>query len=599
MGETFGGLDPRGVEQKENGFMIRRLSSILLALGLWQALAAQDYRVTPPGGPPDKLGAVLQTAQPGSDDWDSEARFAEWDQALSEFAARLKSNGDLAPFLHGDLEATPLLPEQYSLAKQGAVQVQRGAPAAALHAGVDFFLHEIARWRNELAAIDAAKFKIISVETAASDIVFFVSGASAQGSPVQFRGEWRVEWFHGQDGSWKIRRLRAGPFSAARAPRKAFRDVTAEVLGGNDSYRRQLVPGVDRWRKRLDAALGVALTGHHGVSVADVNGDGWEDIYVPQPAGLPNLLYLNRGGWRFDDATADSGLDVLDPTSQALFVDFDNDGDLDAFLVSSKLLLFHNDGRGRFAKDAGLEQFGGRDGSWMAAAAADFDRDGWIDVYAAAHTQSAWMESPGADLPEPYHDANNGAPNLLLRNRGGRFTEVTDPGIHQNNRRFSFAAAWGDYDNDGDPDLYVANDFGRNNLYRNNGGGSFRDVAAEAGVEDLGAGMSVAWEDFDNDGRLDLYVGNMWSSAGLRVTGQDRFYNARNDVETAALRRHARGNSLFRNRGDGTFEDVTQKAGVGLGRWAWSSEFFDFDNDGLEDIYVANGFVTGEDTGDL
>jgi hypothetical protein len=225
-------------------------------------------------------------------------------------------------------------------------------------------------------------------------------------------------------------------------------------------------------------------------------------------------------------------------------------------------LLFRNDGRGRFtlAKDAGLDRFGERDGSWMAAAAADFDRDGWIDVYVAAHTQSAWVESPDADLPEPYHDANNGAPNLLLRNLGGRFAEVTDPGIQQNNRRFSFAAAWGDYDNDGDPDLYVANDFGRNNLYRNNGDGSFRDVAAEAGVEDLGAGMSVAWEDFDNDGRLDLYVGNMWSSAGLRVTGQDRFHNERNDVETAALQRHARGNSLFRNRGDGTFEDVTQKS---------------------------------------
>jgi hypothetical protein len=111
--------------------------------------------------------------------------------------------------------------------------------------------------------------------------------------------------------------------------------------------------------------------------------------------------------------------------------------------------------------------------------------------------------------------------------------------------------------------------------------------------------MSVAWEDFDNDGRLDLYVGNMWSSAGLRVTGQDRFHSARNDVESAALRRHARGNSLFRNQGGGVFEDVTQQSGVGLGRWAWSSEFFDFDNDGLEDIYVANGFVTGEDTGDL
>jgi hypothetical protein len=596
----FGSFDRCG-ELRENGLMIRRLSSILVMLALWQTLAAQNYRVAPPGGPPDKLQAILQTAQPGSDEWDSEARFAEWDRALSEFAGRLKSNADILQFIHPDFEGTPLLPDEYLVAKQGAVRVQRGTPPARLRAGGDFFLHEIGRWRKELAAIDGAKFKIVSVEPAASDIVFFVSGSSSEDLPVQFRGEWRIEWMRGQDGAWKILRLWAGPLSVARAPRKAFRDVTAEALGANGSYWKQLVPGVDRWRKRLDAALGVALTGHHGVSVADVNGDGWEDIYVPQPAGLPNLLYLNRGGLRFEDGTADSGLDVLDPTYHALFADFDNDGDQDVFLVSSKLMLFENDGPGRFSlvKDAGLDRFGERDGSWMAASAADYDRDGLLDVYVAAHTQSAWVESPGTDLPEPYHDANNGAPNLLLRNVGGRFAEVSDPGIHENNRRFSFAAAWGDYDGDGDPDLYVANDFGRNNLYRNNGDGSFHDVAAQAGVEDLGAGMSVAWEDFDNDGRLDLYVGNMWSSAGLRVTGQDRFHSARNDTETAALRRHARGNSLFRNRGDGTFEDVTQPAGVGLGRWAWSSEFFDFDNDGLEDIYVVNGFITGEDTGDL
>jgi hypothetical protein len=581
--------------------MRARILRICGVLALGAALAAQDYSVAPPGGPPDKLDAVLQTAQPGSDEWDSEARFAEWDQALAEFAAQLKSNGDISRFIHLDFEGTPLLPDRYSAVKHGALQLQRGTPGAALRNGPDFFLDEIGRWRNELPAIDSAKFKIVSVEPAASDIVFFVSGSSSAGLPVQLRGEWRVEWSRSRGGAWKIRRLRAGPLSVARAERKAFRDVTAAALGANDSYWKQLVPGVDRWRKRLDAALSVALTGHHGVSVADVNGDGWEDIYVPQPAGLPNLLYLNRGGLRFEDRTAHSGLDVLDPTYHAVFADFDNDGDLDVFLVSSKLLLFQNDGEGRFSlvKDAGLDRFGERDGSWMSAAAADYDGDGLLDVYVAAHTQSAWVESPEADLPEPYHDADNGAPNLLLRNRGGRFVKVTDPGIDENNRRFSFAAAWGDYDNDGDPDLYVANDFGRNNLYRNNGDGSFRDVAAQAGVEDLGAGMSAAWEDFDNDGRLDLYVGNMWSSAGLRVTGQDRFHGARNETEAAAMRRHARGNSLFRNLGGGRFEDITQQAGVGLGRWAWSSEFFDFDNDGLEDIYVANGFITGEDSGDL
>lgn len=168
--------------------------------------------------------------------------------------------------------------------------------------------------------------------------------------------------------------------------------------------------------------------------------------------------------------------------------------------------------------------------------------------------------------------------------------------MNQNNQRFSYAASWEDFDNDGDPDLYVANDFGRNNLYRNDGG-HFTDIAAQAGVEDLSAGMSVSWGDFNRDGWMDLYVGNMFSSAGNRIAFQRRY---RDGQDASGFQRHARGNSLFSNQGDGTFLDVSEEAGVTLGRWAWSSNFVDFNNDGWEDLLVANGMVTGTpDTGDL
>src|SRR5207302_8789327 len=131
--------------------------------------------------------------------------------------------------------------------------------------------------------------------------------------------------------------------------------------------------------------------------------------------------------------------------------------------------------------------------------------------------------------PAPYHDARNGPPNFLFRNRldengDGRFEDVTaESGLHQNNNRFSFAPAWCDSNGDGWPDLYVANDFGRKNLYRNNGDGTFTDVAGEAGVEDFGAGMSVCWFDYDNDGNQDLYVADMWSPGGERVAMQESF----------------------------------------------------------------------------
>jgi hypothetical protein len=204
--------------------------------------------------------------------------------------------------------------------------------------------------------------------------------------------------------------------------------------------------------------------------------------------------------------------------------------------------------------------------------------------------------------PIPYHDANNGGRNILFRNdRDWRFHNATrQVGLDQNNRRFSFAAAWDDYDNDGDMDLYVANDYGRNNLYRNDGG-RFTDVAGELGVEDISAGMSVSWGDYNRDGWMDIYVGNMWSSAGQRIAYQRHFQPGASAETRSSFQRHARGNTLFANRGPGTpgFSDVSESAAITLGRWAWTSLFTDLNNDGWEDVVVANGFITQEDTHDL
>ena len=170
-----------------------------------------------------------------------------------------------------------------------------------------------------------------------------------------------------------------------------------------------------------------------------------------------------------------------------------------------------------------------------------------------------------------------------------------------NNSRFSMAAAWEDFDNDGDQDLYVANDFGRDNLYENDGG-RFRDLASQLGVDDHGAGMSVSWADYNRDGVMDIYVGNMFSAAGNRVTYQARFETMQKDGGVASLRHMARGNTLFAGvtqQGRQSFRDVTEVAAVEMGRWAWSSVFTDFNNDGWADIMVANGFVTNEYKDDL
>ena len=169
--------------------------------------------------------------------------------------------------------------------------------------------------------------------------------------------------------------------------------------------------------------------------------------------------------------------------------------------------------------------------------------------------------------------------------------------MNQNNTRYSFCCGWSDYNGDGWPDLYVVNDFGRKNLYRNNGDGTFSDIAPEAAAEDIGAGMSVSWLDYDNDGVEDLYVGNMWTAAGERISTQDVFKRESSKEIRSIYEKHAMGNSLLRNRGP-VFQDATNTSGVGMGRWAWSSDAFDFDHDGFADLYVANGMVSGPSRSD-
>jgi Tfp pilus assembly protein PilF/peroxiredoxin len=229
---------------------------------------------------------------------------------------------------------------------------------------------------------------------------------------------------------------------------------------------------------------------------------------------------------------------------------------------------------------------------------ADYDRDGFLDLYLCVYSYSYGAGEDKLGTPMPYHDARTGPPGILFRNDGrGRFLDATrESGIDVANDRYHFAAAWADYDGDGWQDLLVANDFGAKNLYRNRGrqGGrvTFEDVAAAAGVLDHGAGMSAAFLDYDNDGRLDIYTGNMWSAPGLRVTAHAAFMSDAPAEVKALYRRHARGNSLFRNLGDGRFEDRSLPSRAETGRWAWSSDAFDFDSDGWDDLYVANGMLT-------
>ncbi len=391
--------------------------------------------------------------------------------------------------------------------------------------------------------------------------------------------------------------------SGQRTEGRLFDEITAAALGSNAAFHAQFARGIGDWAEHLDGASGIDFYGLNGIAAGDYDGDGWDDFFVCQPGGLPGRLFRNRGDGTFEDVTTAVGLDLLDATAAALFGDYDNDGDQDLFLITaSGVLLFEADGRGRFTRSmrARFDVPADEQGSMMMPALADYDRDGFLDLYVCSYSlRGSSGMAKYLHHPTPYFDANNGAPNHLFRNNGdGTFTDVTAKSrLSANNTRWSFAASWSDYNHDGHPDLYVANDFGRNNLYRNNGNGTFTDVAAPASVEDIGAGMSVAWGDYDNDGRDDLYISNIWSAAGQRVMALDDFQPAAPAAMRDMMRRFARGNSLYRNRGDGGFDSGGNDAANG--GWAWSSDFLDADNDGWEDLLVVNGHITNEREEDL
>jgi tetratricopeptide (TPR) repeat protein/peroxiredoxin len=587
------------------------------------------------------LDASLLKTQAGLDAFVSE----KYHDQVATIVAEWRSNWLQSPQDMGAVEKALALnflgssfrPVESRLVRSGAgLEIHQNKFAGLNALGRDAFLQELRSTMGFFSKIVTAEFEVVSIDVfpAPSSIAPVKSeGRDALGTagedadatrmlplPAGLRtrvryelvgsghdfyreqrvGHWDLEWEPASGGGFLLRNWRALDETRSRAADSVYVDIASQALGSNPSYSSQLLRGVDYWRTVLDGACGIDVYGHNGVSVGDIDGDGFDDLYVCQPAGLPNRLYRNRGDGSFEDITELSGIGILENTACALFADFDNDGRQDLIVVrTSGPLLFLNEGGGKFRQKLDAFQFTTPpQGTFTGAAVADYDRDGWLDVYFCLYIY--YQGTDQYKYPSPYYDAENGPPNFMMRNhRDGTFRDVTvESGLDRNNTRYSFCCAWSDYNRDGWPDLYVVNDFGRKNLYRNNGDGTFTDVAPQAGVEDVGAGMGVCWFDYDNHGAEDLYVADMWSAAGTRVSMQEAFQKDAPEEVRALYRKHARGNSLFRNGGlrsdkDSAFQDTSVSAGVEMGRWSWSCDAWDFDHDGFPDLYIANGMISG------
>lgn len=358
--------------------------------------------------------------------------------------------------------------------------------------------------------------------------------------------------------------------------------VTFEDVAEEAGLRFQHVSGSKEKRYILEA-MG------SGVAWLDYNRDGWPDLYLVNggkwsellqgSSTVSNALYRNNGDGTFADVTRRAGVGDSHWGMGVAVGDYDNDGWDDLYLCNyGSNTLYRNNRDGTFTDVT--TQAGVGDRRWnMSASFADYDNDGKVDLYVTSTVRFDHRKPPPMECLYRSMVVHCGPlglatdPDILYRNNGdGTFTDVSEQaGIAKVTPCYGLGVVWGDYDNDGDLDIYVANDQTPNFLFRNRGDGTFEEVGAHSGAaysdDGIAQGsMGVEFGDFDQDGFLDLFLSHF----------SDEY------------------NTLYRNLGDGSFRDVSYSAEIAFPSWrflGWGVGFVDFDNDGWEDLFVANGHL--------
>lgn len=336
--------------------------------------------------------------------------------------------------------------------------------------------------------------------------------------------------------------------------------------------------------------------GGSGVAAEDVDGDGNIDVLLLGGAGLK--LFLGDGQGHFHDVTAESGLDWRradghpgEPRAP-IVADFDNDGRPDVLITyaGDKTRLYRNLGNHRFADVTEGSGLGGEDGVTGPATAADFDGDGLLDVFVGY-----FGDYPHGVLPTLARRNTNGQPDRIFRNLGGmRFADAT-AGSGVANPGWGQAAGHTDFDRDGREDLIVGNDFGVNAYYRNLGDFKFADVSAALGTDKPSFTMGIALADLNHDGFPDVYISNIVTmNKDEKYVVPDENTPMKLDPKKLATMRVVEANDLFLSASaDGRLQRYEHSDAVGPGLsstgWSWGAVFFDFDNDGDDDLYVGNG----------
>jgi len=472
------------------------------------------------------------------------------------------------------------------------VETHRAAEPAAL-AGREAFAEGLRRTFAEFPSIHDSFFKVKEYQEVHDDRIHakvkqdFRAGRE-DGSLYQDFAVWSMDMRRPEGGKWEIHRAKRISRHEIVAAAPLFREVTRSAGLFVTEPPERAIRGVDNiFRRESD----FANYDYGGVCVYDVDVDGDPDIFMPNAYG-PCKLFINGGDGRFTEEASARGLTAATGMRGAVFGDTDNDGDPDLYVCRSIFhhpgvshqsnLYYENLGEGRF-RDRTIEAGLRKTTPSMSATFLDHDLDGDLDLFVACYGIGAINDQIAAD---------NGYPCLLYRNEGdGTFRDVSREAGVAEETYWSYAVAVVDFDRDLDPDIYVANDYGPNQFYINQGDGTFRDRAEALGVVDVGNGMGASFIDRNADGTWDLYVTNMQSGTGQRVLSKMKHL-----VDERTFRnlwKLTLGNTFFQSDPEGKLASVAADLGIANCQWAWHGDFADFDADADLDLVVLNGYYSG------